>query len=56
VLSTGEELQEITDKVDFAVKGPTLDVGNLHKNQRIVQVVQGRILLLNGGNAELFQF
>lgn len=38
VLSTGEELREITDRVNFFVKGPTVFVGNVCGIRRIVQV------------------
>lgn len=48
VLITGEELQEITDRVDLYVKGPTLTVGNVCGTERIVQVYARGVRLLAG--------
>jgi cleavage and polyadenylation specificity factor subunit 1 len=49
VFTTGEELKEVTDKVDFYVDGPTITVGNLNENKRCVQVYSTGVRLLKGG-------
>jgi cleavage and polyadenylation specificity factor subunit 1 len=49
VLATGDDLEEITDRVDFFTNGPTFDIGNVCNNTRIVQVYNNKVLLLNGG-------
>lgn len=54
ILATGEELSEITDKVDMHVTGPTLDIANVCERQRVIQVYSNRVLLLNGGNIRVF--
>lgn len=38
VLETGEELQEVTDRVDYVVNAPTLAAGSMMGSQRVVQV------------------
>eukprot|EP00026_Physarum_polycephalum_P000594 Phypoly_transcript_00595.p1 GENE.Phypoly_transcript_00595~~Phypoly_transcript_00595.p1 ORF type:complete len:1399 (+),score=296.34 Phypoly_transcript_00595:319-4197(+) len=48
ILSTGEELSEITDRVDFYVKGRTILVGNVRGHHRIVQVCPKAVRLLAG--------
>eukprot|EP01116_Phalansterium_solitarium_P001407 TRINITY_DN11208_c0_g3_i1.p1 TRINITY_DN11208_c0_g3~~TRINITY_DN11208_c0_g3_i1.p1 ORF type:complete len:1483 (+),score=557.48 TRINITY_DN11208_c0_g3_i1:140-4588(+) len=52
VLATGEELQEVTDRVQFHTEGPTLEAGNVDQNRRIVQVYPGGIRLLKGAQLE----
>lgn len=49
VLETGEDLQEITNKVQFYVEGPTLNMNSLLSGQRIVQVYTTGMRLFTGG-------
>lgn len=48
MLETGEELQEITDRVQYVVNQPTIDAGNVLNKEKIVQVYRDGIRILNG--------
>eukprot|EP00741_Cyanophora_paradoxa_P007659 tig00001164_g7408.t1 len=48
VLSTGDELEEISDRVDFWTAGRTVECGSLLQRRRIVQVTPASLLLLDG--------
>lgn len=49
VLETGTELNEVTEKVDFATNSPTVTVGNVGSLTKIVQVCPGTVFLLRHG-------
>jgi cleavage and polyadenylation specificity factor subunit 1 len=49
VLQTGEEIREITDKVEFLTDVPTIAVGNMFGAKRIVQIYPQGVRLLQGG-------
>ena len=49
ILETKEELEVVTDKVNFVTDFPTICAGNLFVNSKIVQVYKKGIRVLNGG-------
>jgi cleavage and polyadenylation specificity factor subunit 1 len=49
---TGEDIQEL-DNSGFYTEGPTIAVGNLFNETRIVQVYANGVSLLNAGNNSL---
>ena len=49
ILETKEELEVVTDKVNFVTDFPTICAGNLFANSKIVQVYKKGIRVLNGG-------
>lgn len=49
VLSTGEELEEVTEKEEFYTQGATLDVGNISEKSLLAQIYQNGMRLLSEG-------
>ncbi len=60
VIATGNELEEISNEVDFNVGAPTLDAANLFGATRIIQVLlslfitMGEVLKANMYNLSRF--